>query len=151
MFTSSRGFTLIELLVVIAIIGILSGIVLVNLRSSQERARDARRLQDIQSVVTALNVYYTDNKAYPTALSGLVPNQLAAVPLDPKSTAAVPVNYSYSALGSGADCNGYHVGATLENTAHDALSSDVDAAAGTACTGSAADFAGTDPVYDVKQ
>ncbi len=149
---SVRGFTLIELLVVIAIIGILSGIVLVNLRSSQTKARDAKRLSDINAVVTALNLYYSDNKVYPVALAGLIPNQLAAVPLDPKSSSTTIINYAYAALGSGTDCNSYHVGATLENTTADALAADADAAASTAlCTGSATDFAGTDPVYDIKQ
>ncbi|MEK7614309.1 MAG: prepilin-type N-terminal cleavage/methylation domain-containing protein [Patescibacteria group bacterium] len=149
----SRGFTLIELLVVIAIIGILSGIVLVNLRSSQQKARDARRLSDIRSLVTAANTYYSDNKNFPTALSALVPNQISAVPLDPKSTAAAPVAYLYAALGSGTDCNGYHLGATLENTGSDSFNNDSDAASAGAgiCTGSGADFSGVDPVYDIKQ
>lgn len=149
---SVRGFTLIELLVVIAIIGILSGIVLVNLRSSQTKARDARRLGDISALVSAINVYYSDNKNYPTALSQLVPNQLSALPLDPSSSSSTPVSYKYAALGADTTCNSYHLGATLETSTADSLATDADAAASTAlCTGSAADFAGTDPVYDIKQ
>src|SRR3989344_1385351 len=146
--TSSRGFTLIELLVVIAIIGILSGIVLVNLRSSQTKARDARRLSDINALVTALNLYYTDNKNYPTTLSNLVPNQLTAVPVDQSSSST---QYSYAALGSDTDCNGYHLGATLENETADALNTDADSSGGTVCEGSADDFDGAEAlVYDVK-
>jgi len=148
---SSRGFTLIELLVVIAIIGILSGVVLVNLRSSQAKARDAKRLQDVQALVTALNVYYSENKVYPTALSGLVPAQISAVPVDPSNSPSTPKAYDYAALGSGNDCNSFHLGADLENGTSDALDSDSDAPPGTACTGSAADFDGTDPKYDIKQ
>ncbi len=148
---SSRGFTLIELLVVIAIIGILSGIVLVNLRSSQSKARDARRLDDMRALVTALNIYETENKVFPATLGALVPGQISAVPLDPKSSSSTPIQYIYAALGSGADCNSYHLGATLEVATHDALLNDSDAAAGTACDGSAEDQAGTDPIYDVKQ
>ena len=133
-----RGFTLIELLVVIAIIGILSGIVLVNLRSSQTKARDARRMSDVNALVTALNLYYSDNKAYPATLASLVPNQLNAVPVDPLSSSSTPVAYSYAGLGSGTTCNSYHLGATLEISTADALSTDADASAGTACTGSSA-------------
>lgn len=147
----SRGFTLIELLVVIAIIGILSGIVLVNLRSSQTKARDARRLSDVQALITALNIYYSDNNNFPTALSQLSPNQLSNVPTDPRSSSSTPIQYSYAALGSGTDCNGYHLGATIETATHASLLNDADATAGTTCTGSAADWAGTDPIYDIRQ
>ncbi len=151
---SLRGFTLIELLVVIAIIGILSGIVLVNLRSAQEKARDSRRVADINTLVTALTLYEDNNKVYPATLAGLVSDGLInAVPVDPRSSSSTPVAYVYAALGSGTDCNGYHLSATLENTQHDLLQADSDAAAGSSntCTGSVADFEGTDPVYDVAK
>lgn len=49
-----NSFTLIELLVVISIIGLLSSIVLVNLKSPRERARIAAGLQFSQSVFNAL-------------------------------------------------------------------------------------------------
>ena len=60
-----RGFTLIELLVVIAIIGLLSTLAVVSLNSAREKARDAKRLADVKQVQTALELYYTDNSAYP--------------------------------------------------------------------------------------
>jgi prepilin-type N-terminal cleavage/methylation domain-containing protein len=43
----NKGFTLIELLVVIAIIGLLFSIVLVYLRTTQDRARDAKVISDM--------------------------------------------------------------------------------------------------------
>ncbi len=42
-----KGFTLIELLVVVAIIGILSTVVVVNLSSSQNKARISKVKADI--------------------------------------------------------------------------------------------------------
>ncbi len=63
---AGRGFTLIELLVVVAIIGLLGSIVLTSLASSRQKARDARRAQEIHSVQNALEDYFTANHAYPT-------------------------------------------------------------------------------------
>ena len=64
-----KGFTLIELLVVISIIGVLSTVVLGSLSDARAAARDARRLQDIRSIQTALEVYYLENGEYPSTIS----------------------------------------------------------------------------------
>jgi prepilin-type N-terminal cleavage/methylation domain-containing protein len=61
----SKGFTLIELLVVVAIIGVLATIVLASLSDARARARDAKRLADIRTIQTALEVYHLDNGSYP--------------------------------------------------------------------------------------
>lgn len=68
--TVRRGFTLIELLVVIAIIGLLASIVLASLSTARAKARDAKRLADIESVKLALELYYSDNGKYPPTQSG---------------------------------------------------------------------------------
>lgn len=46
-----RGFTLVELLVVIAIIGVLASMALVGYSSSRGKARDAKRVEDLQSIL----------------------------------------------------------------------------------------------------
>ena len=142
----NKGFTLIELLVVIAIIGILSSVVLASLNSARQKSRDARRIADVKQLQLALELYFDSNANYPTALSALAPIFIPTLPMDPQTSAA----YKYAALGSGATCSSYHLGATLEDTGHQAFNGDADAVAGTACTGGGTDFEGVDPVYDVK-
>lgn len=62
-----RGFTLIELLVVIAIIGILSSVVLASLNTARGKANDAKRLSDMHTIQTALELYYNNHNSYPTS------------------------------------------------------------------------------------
>lgn len=155
---TKRGFTLIELLVVIAIIGILSSVVLASLNSARQKSRDARRVSDIKQLQLALELYYDANGNYATDLADLAPTYIATVPTDPQTDAS----YAYAALGSGTTCSSYHLGAYLEDSGHVSLSSDVDAAAGTICTGGGTAFNGnaddctgstaatTDQCYDVK-
>lgn len=64
-----KGFTLIELLVVIAIIGILSTLAVVSLGNARTRARDSKRLADMRALQSALEIYYTDQQAYPVGAS----------------------------------------------------------------------------------
>ena len=60
-----KGFTLIELLTVIAIIGILASIIIVNVSTAMKRGRDARRKEDMETLRTALEMYYEKNLEYP--------------------------------------------------------------------------------------
>ena len=144
---TNRGFTLIELLVVIAIIGILSSVVLASLNDARQKSRDAKRIADVKQLQLALELFFDSNASYPSSTAQLVTaGFISVLPTDPVGGAA----YSYAGLGSGATCTDYHLAATLEQTGHAALGADADASAGTACTGSGADFAGTDPIYDVK-
>lgn len=112
----NRGFTLIELLVVIAIIGILSSVVLASLNGARVKARDAKRMAEMKSLQTALELYYSTNNAYPLATSwrgeigyggygtgangyipGLVPTYMSVLPAEPTGR---PDGYLYLSDGT---------------------------------------------------
>ncbi len=121
----NRGFTLIELLVVIAIIGLLASIVIASLATVQSKARDARRLEDVNSYQKALAMSLSTSGTYPisvstTTLDGtdavsgalIASEDLPAAPKDPQS----PVrDYTYSSDASGST---YIIGFCLENNQH---------------------------------
>jgi type II secretion system protein G len=131
-----KGFTLIELLVVVAIIGILATVVLSSLSEARSRTRDAKRLADIKTIQTTLEVYYLDNGSYPTTSwrGSHTPNWATfgvligtTLPVDPLNTAdnvsdsAATVDgnyiYSYFAHPGAAYCSGnaYMLVFNLEN------------------------------------
>lgn len=100
MFKNSKGFTLIELLVVIFIIGLLASIVVVSVSTARTKARDARRIADIDTIRGAMEMYADANSgSYPTAgtiasgvctapattISGLTPTYLPVIPTDPRN------------------------------------------------------------------
>ena len=62
---NAKGFTLIELLVVIAILGLIAAVILVSLNSLRSKARDAKRVSDINQVSKALEIYFANNGTYP--------------------------------------------------------------------------------------
>jgi prepilin-type N-terminal cleavage/methylation domain-containing protein len=63
---NNRAFTLIELLVVIAIIALLSSLVLNALASARMKANDTKISQDLRQFRIAAELYYNDNREYPT-------------------------------------------------------------------------------------
>lgn len=67
----ARGFTLIEILVVVVILAILAAIVVPRVMERPAEARVTRVKQDIQGIMTALNLYKLDNFRYPSSDQGL--------------------------------------------------------------------------------
>lgn len=137
----NSGFTLIELLVVIAVIGLLASVVLGSLNSARAKSRDARRIQDMQQIVTALELYYSTNGYYPQSECGWDCNgyrysadsswdTLAAdlapyikkLPIDPKNSGGSPwydggYTYAYGNVGRTTNAHQYDLTAQFE-TAH---------------------------------
>jgi len=111
---NKKAFTLIELLVVIVIVGILSGLVFVQMNGAIGAAQDSRRKTDISTLRKALlNYSVFHGNTYPiadcsinsscTALyNALVPEYIPALPADPisgnyytyKSTSGTSFNIS---------------------------------------------------------
>lgn len=116
---NKKGFTLIELLVVIAIIGLLSTLAVVSLNNARGKARDARRVSDIKTIQTAMDLYKGDHADDLTTIAGsanwaalgteLVTYLPAGMPKDPVATEV------YSLCFDGSRTN-FVVGAILENS-----------------------------------
>lgn len=114
-----QAFTLIELLVVIAIIGLLASIVLVALSNARQKARIAKRMADLKSVQTALELYYNDYNTYPNpgwgwrsqcqpwgnyaannVIPGLIPTYMQSMPADPSMNTGGTNCYLYLSNGT---------------------------------------------------
>ena len=64
---NQAGFTLIELLIVIAIIGILAAILIPYFVRARAQSGRSACLENIHNIGTALELYFTENDAYPDA------------------------------------------------------------------------------------
>lgn len=68
----SGGFTLIEVLLVVAILGILAGVVVVNLGGKREGAQINATRASLGAVSKAVELYEVDTGRYPAALQALL-------------------------------------------------------------------------------
>lgn len=73
---SARGFSLLELTLVIVIIGVLMGIVAVNVLGQGERAKIRASEASLLVIKNALNTYNLDQSAFPPDLRTLVTAKL---------------------------------------------------------------------------
>ena len=115
-----RGFTLIELLVVIVIIGLLTTLGVVNYLSARQRARDAQRKSNVQQIQSALELYRSDQHAYPASLpacnasltdAGNTTTYMKNIPCDPSGASYYNGGtYYYNLTGSS-----YTLASCLEN------------------------------------
>lgn len=108
-----NGFTLIELLVVIAIIAVLSTVGMVVYSSVQKNARISKRVQDLNSIKTALETFKTATGFYPnvatagtfdclaaTGQNSLSPTYMPTIPRDPIQSGTTNC-YQYTSNGVG--------------------------------------------------
>ena len=119
---NKNGFTLFELLVSISIIGILTALASVAYSGAQKKARDARRVEDVKSIQTAAEQYYSQNTyKYPSSYTSGVAwtvgtsTILESYPSDPKGS-----TYGTYKCANGFTCDntGYCICALMENSAN---------------------------------
>ena len=103
---SERGFTLIELIVVTTIMVVLTMVALVSYAAANQKARDGRRMADLQKISLALEMIRQVGQTYPADLTPLTPNYLQVMPTDPKG-----YGYFYNRI----DAYHYNLDAHLEN------------------------------------
>lgn len=130
-----------QTIVIVAGFVILAAVVLIVVDKLGVRSRDTQRVSAVRSMQNLLSLYASNNGGnYPTSLSQLVPTYVPVLPVEP--SAHSPSGYTYAALGSGSNCNSYHLGVILEDTSNIALATDADSAPQSTCDGSNPDFNG---------
>lgn len=119
------GFTLIELLVVLAVLAVVVGAVVVAIDPIGQinRAKDGQIKNDIGSISTALQSYYSFYGEYPAVLSDLVSSgDLIRIPTPPDSPPGPDYASAYGAS-TQAGCDGMRcwakVGYTLKARKND--------------------------------
>ncbi len=82
------GFTLVELIVTVTIIMLVTAAVAMSFTGTNNKARDGRRMTDIERIRTALELYRQQNGYYPLLDTGgtaaVIPSYLQSWPSDPK-------------------------------------------------------------------
>lgn len=85
LYRKEKGFTLVELMVVIIILAVLTAIAIPSYMALRNRARTAAAQSEMKNIATALELYSTDEDAYPlTAVypDALEPDYMTDVPVD---------------------------------------------------------------------
>jgi type II secretory pathway pseudopilin PulG len=107
---NQKGLTYLELIIVVLIIsiGIFTVMLIVNPAESRAKARDQKRLSDVQRLETAVLEFRQDNARYPEQLSELVPEYITHIPQDPLNEGVYVYEYAYTNFG-------YEINAVLEH------------------------------------
>ncbi len=100
MINKKIAFTLFELLVSISIIGILVAVAATSYGATQKKARDSRRIEDMNAIQKAAEIYYSQHdSSYPLNTTSFG-DALQKWPVDPKGVGYTPA-YAYTVDGVG--------------------------------------------------
>lgn len=163
--SDDSGFTLSEMLIVISTILLLGILAVIALTSSQQQARDTKRIADVTALKTAMELYWTNTADYPEVTVGSstwetlqsdLSNEIASLPLDPNHGRGGA--YIYMVNPDNRD--EFVVIATLENGTEPALANDIDSPVGGGWVAvdsqgntvlvEAAGYSCADPIYCVE-
>jgi len=82
-----KAFSLFELLVSISIIAILTAVASMSYGEAQKKARDSRRVEDVNNIQKAAEMYYSQNNySYPSQAQLTASGLMQQWPTDPKAT-----------------------------------------------------------------
>lgn len=116
-----KGFTLVELLMVIALVGVLSvSTAVISIGSNIKKGNDGKRKGDLESLRSAIEVYYSEKATYPASTAALTTTYIGSIPADPKSGQSYYYLPSPSSCGpapaAGGKCTTYVLCAAMEGT-----------------------------------
>lgn len=88
------AFSLLELLAVVTILGVIAAIILYRIVGTTDQAKEKVQLHQIAELNMAIEHYYMDNEAWPSALTDLVPTYLPDGIPDPPQGGTYGINNS---------------------------------------------------------
>lgn len=115
----NNGFSLIELIVVMTIIMVVTVVAMVSFTGANQKARDNRRVSDLEKIRIALEIFKQQTGQYPTANGNptsalgtgvLLPGYMQTIPTDPKSDRQyyyLGTSYSYQLFAAMEDTTTY--------------------------------------------